>query len=148
VVAFSVDGALGWLGVDSERMGIGTCFRDRELSFNGDISIFSIAPTHMRLLAPIKERVVLGNMVDGSCSLFGAGFFSELKVMRTDRLACRPLGHPREHPRLQQASSRARVFDLYGFLELLHVPGLNKLFFCSFSVDISALDGVVYSDDI
>lgn len=24
VVAFSVDGALGWLGVDSGRMGIGT----------------------------------------------------------------------------------------------------------------------------
>lgn len=135
MVAFSVDGALDWLGVDSERMGIGTCFRVRKLSFNGDISISSIAPTRRRLLAPIKERVVLGNMVDGSCSLFGAGFFSELKVMRTDRLACRPLGHPRRHPRLQQASSRARVSNLYGFLGLLHVPYLPGSKYGDFSSD-------------
>lgn len=78
---------------------------------------------------------MLGNMVDGSCSLFGAGFFSEFEVMRTDRLACQPLEHPR-HPRLQHASSRARVVDLYGFLGLLHVPGLYVLSFVGFHVKL------------
>lgn len=77
---------------------------------------------------------MLGNMVAGGCSLFGAGFFSELEVMRTDRLQCRPSGrrihgYYEHHPRLG-------FLGLYGFSGVMacvscELTGLLWLFLIS-----------------
>lgn len=40
-----------------------------------EINLSMNPPTRRRLLAPIKERVVLGNMVVSGCSLVWCGFF-------------------------------------------------------------------------
>jgi hypothetical protein len=69
---------------------------------------------------------VLGNMVAGGCSLFGAGFFSELEVMRTDRLQCRPSG-----PRVLASTATTSITQGSAFwgcmvsLGLWHVSAVN-----------------------